>query len=252
MSEQFKLPTETVELPSKGLLYPPDNPLSSGKVELKYMTAKEEDILTNINYVKNNTVLDKLLQSLIVSKINFDDLLLVDKNALLIAARILGYGKDYTFDYVNPVSQVAEKITVDLTKLQEKFLDESLLKEKGVNEFDYTLPTTKVAITFKLITQKDEKEVTRELEGLKRVNPQGSYEITSRLKKIITSVNGEKDVATIRGFVDVMLAPDSRALRKYISTIQPEISLTFNYESDSYVEEGVEIPITTDFFWPKS
>jgi len=97
--EKFKFPTEVVELPSKGLVYPEDNPLSSGKIEMKYMTAKEEDILTNQSYIEKGIVLDKLLQALIVSKINYNDLITGDKNAIMIAARILGYGKDYTFTY---------------------------------------------------------------------------------------------------------------------------------------------------------
>jgi len=251
MSE-FKLPTETVELPSEGLLYPQDNPLSSGKLEMKYMTAKEEDILTNANLINNNTVLDKLLQSLIVTKINFDDLLITDKNALLIAARILGYGKDYSFNYYNPVTGTSEKVTVDLTKLKEKKLDRSLVKTPGVNEFEFKLPTTGNIVTFKLLTHKDEKDIERELQGMKKVNPNGSSEVTTRFKKIITSINGDRDPKAIRGFVDVMLAPDSRALRKHITEIQPEILLTFDYESDTHVEEGVEIPIGTEFFWPKS
>jgi hypothetical protein len=96
MSE-FKLPTETVSLPSKGLLYPENNPLSSGKIEMKYMTAKEEDILTNQAYIADGTVFDRLFKSLIVSDVNYDDLLVGDKNAVLVAARILGYGKDYKF-----------------------------------------------------------------------------------------------------------------------------------------------------------
>ena len=94
-----KFPTEMVELPSKGWLYPEENPLSSGKVEIKYMTAKEEDILSNQNYISQGTVIDKLLQSLIVTKINYSDLLIGDKNAILVAARILGYGQDYEFNY---------------------------------------------------------------------------------------------------------------------------------------------------------
>ena len=96
---KFKFPTEQVELPSKGLPYSPDSPLSQGVIEMKYMSAKEEDILTNINLLKNGTVIDKLLQSMIITSINYDDLLISDKNALLIAARILGYGKDYEFEY---------------------------------------------------------------------------------------------------------------------------------------------------------
>jgi hypothetical protein len=97
---EFKFPTEEIELPSKGLVYPNDNPLSSGKVEMKYMTAKEEDILTNQAYIRKGTVLDKLLKSLIIDKkINIDDLIVGDKNSLLIASRILGYGKEYKFEY---------------------------------------------------------------------------------------------------------------------------------------------------------
>ena len=100
MSE-LKFPTEIVELPSKGLVYPEDNPLSSGQIEMKYMTAKEEDILTNQNYINNGTVIDELLKSLIITKINYNDLIVGDKNAIMIAARVLGYGKDYSFTYDN-------------------------------------------------------------------------------------------------------------------------------------------------------
>ena len=109
---EFKFPTEEVELPSKGLLYPKDSPLSSGKVEIKYMTAKEEDILTNQNYIQKGIVIDKLIESLVVTKVNFNDILIGDKDALLIASRILGYGKDYTFTYAG------ETINVDLTKIK--------------------------------------------------------------------------------------------------------------------------------------
>jgi len=160
MSE-FKLPTEVVELPSKGLLYPEDSELAKGTVEIKYMTAKEEDILTNQSYIKNGTVLDKLLKSLIVSKINFDELLVGDKNAIMVAARILGYGSDYSFDYLG------ESHTVDLSQIENKPLHEDLLKSKS-NDFPFTLPKSGNTITFKLLTHKDEQEINRELEGLKK------------------------------------------------------------------------------------
>ena len=106
-----KFPSEIIELPSKGLVYPKDNPLSSGKIEMKYKTAREEDILTNKNYIRQGVVLDKLLNSLILSKISYNDLIIGDKNAVLIAARVLGYGKDYKFTYLG------EEKTVDLSKL---------------------------------------------------------------------------------------------------------------------------------------
>ena len=152
MSE-FKMPTEIVELPSKGLIYPEDNPLSSGKVEMKYMTAKEEDILTNQSYIQNGTVLDKVLQSLIVSKINFDDLIIGDKNALMIAARVLGYGKDYEFTYDG------ESYSIDLSTLENTDFDLDSI-ERGKNEFKFTLPNSGLDITYKILTHADERKIT--------------------------------------------------------------------------------------------
>ena len=140
MESKFKLPTETVELPSKGLLYSEDNPLSSGTVEMKYMTAREEDILTNQNYIKKGVVIDKLLQSLITSDINYDDLLVGDKNAIMIAARILSYGKDYEFDLGNG------KQSIDLSLLENKVIDPELYT-RGNNEFTFQLPTTNKKLT---------------------------------------------------------------------------------------------------------
>ena len=116
---EFKLPTEIIDLPSKGLLYPKDSPLSEGKIEIKYMTAKEEDILSNVSYIQKGIVLDKLFESLIVSKVNYDDLLIGDKNAIMIAARVLGYGNEYTFDY-NGKQETVDLSQLDFVKVNEK------------------------------------------------------------------------------------------------------------------------------------
>ena len=180
MSE-LNFPTEVIELPSKGLVYPKDNPLSSGKVEIKYMTAKEEDILTNQSYIQKGNVLDKLLESVLVTKINIDDLIIGDKNALLIATRILGYGNDYEVE-VN-----GEKENIDLSELENREFDGSTLIE-GTNEFAFDLPHSKTPITYKVITGRDEKKIERELEGLKKINKNSSPELSTRLKYIITSV----------------------------------------------------------------
>ena len=164
---KMSLPTETVELPSKGLLYPLDNPLSSGKIEMKYMTAKEEDILSNQNYIRQGVVFDKLFQSLIVSKINYDDLAVGDKNAILIAARILGYGKDYQIAYAHPTTGVEETVTVDLAEIKNREVDYSLCK--NLNEFTFTLPKSKNEVIFKILTHRDEKQIDEELKGLKKL-----------------------------------------------------------------------------------
>jgi hypothetical protein len=239
---KFKFPTEIVELPSKGLIYPKDNPLSSGKIEMKYMTAREEDILTNQNYIQKGIVLDKLIESLIISKVSYDDLVTGDKNALLIASRVLGYGKDYTF------KSGGEEYTVDLTELEDKLLDSKNLKEEGVNEFDFILPHSKTSITFKLLTHGDEKAIEKEIIGLQKIKKGTSPEVSTRLKYIITSVDGNRERKDIREFVDnYLLARDSRELRNEIKRIAPDVSLV--YKGDD-VEEGITIPVGINFFWP--
>ena len=242
MDQNVTIPTETIDLPSKGLVYPPENPLSSGKIEMKYMTAKEEDILTNQNYIQKGVVLDKLLQALIVSKINYSDLVVGDKNAIMVAARVLGYGKDYSFEYNG------EQYTIDLSQLDNKQFDESKLTSKGVNEFSFTLPASNINITYKLITHGDEQKIQNELDGLKKLGTNNSPELSTRLKYIITSVNGDRDNKTIRQFVDTaLLSRDSRELRKHIANTQPDVDLTFFPEGSS---TRVDIPIGLKFFWP--
>ena len=250
-TQQF--PSEEVTLPSKGLLYPEGHPLRSGIIEMKYMTAKEEDILTNSNYIQNGTVIDKLLKSLIVSPIDFNDLLIGDKNAVLVASRILGYGQEYSFMYKNPSTGEDEQVTVDLTEATDKELDESLIIE-GRNEFSFTLPVSKIEVTFKLLTHGDELKIANELKGLKKISKTSSSELTTRMKHLITSISGDRDVKTIRNFVDGnFLARDARALRTYISEIMPDIDLTFDLQfEDGTSAEGVTIPIGTSFFWPES
>jgi len=244
MESKFKLPTETVELPSKGLLYPEGHPLSGGTIEMKYMTAKEEDILTNQNYIRQGTVIDKLLQSLIVTEVNYDDLLIGDKNAIMIAARILSYGKDYEFDLGNG------KQSVDLSIFEPKKLDESLYK-KGQNEFSFTLPFTNNIITFKLLTHGDEKKIDQEIKGLQKIDKNNITEATTRLKYMITSINGSYERNDIRDFVDNgLLARDARAFREYYNTISPDLDLTFTYSDVDGADREAALPITVSFFWP--
>ncbi len=241
---EFKLPTETVELPSKGLLYPKDNPLSSGKVEMKYMTAKEEDILTNQNYIKNGTVIDKLLQSLIVSDINYNDLLIGDKNAIMIAARILSYGKDYEFTYDG------EQQNIDLSTLVTKEVDEDLYKS-GENEFSFTLPHTENTITFKILTHGDERKIEQEVKGLQKINKSNSSEVTTRFSHIVKSINGSSEKKDIREFVNnYLLAKDARALRKYYQEISPDLDTQVYLNTAEGREEVVDLPIGLNFFWP--
>ena len=185
--KDFQFPSEEVKLPSKGLLYPKNSALSNGFIEMKYMTAKEEDILTNQNFIENGTVIDRLLESLIITDFDYNDLLIGDKNALLVAARILGYGSDYDFMFRG------EKISIDLSKIEDKELDESLVVDRK-NEFNFELPTSKIPITFKFLTHKDEKNIDAEIKSYKKINKNVSIEGSTRLKNMITSIDGNREI----------------------------------------------------------
>lgn len=249
-SNKLKLPTELVELPSKGLVYPKDNPLSSGKIEMKYMTAREEDILTNQNYIKQGVVFDKLLRSLVVSDINYDDLIIGDKNAILIAARVLGYGKDYTINYPHPQTGIEEQITIDLTEVKERSIDYDALK--NINEFTFKLPKSGNEVIYKILTHKDERIIEDELKGLKKANI--NSEVTTRLKHMILAVNGDRESKAVRDFVDnYLLAVDARALREHVKETSPDLELKFDFVgSDGYTQEGVDLPIGLGFFYPST
>jgi hypothetical protein len=206
------------------------------------MTAKEEDILSNQNFISKGIVLDKLLESLTLGKFDIKDLITGDKNAILVASRVLGYGKEYSFTYGG------KEHTVDLSTLENKLFNDSLVSSKGT--FTFTLPTSGTKLEFKLLNEKDEEKIKQEIEGLKKINRESSTDVTTRLKYQIISVDGNEDKIAIKDFVDnYLLASDSRALRAYIKMISPDVDLVTPVMIDG-VEEDIDIPINLNFFWP--
>jgi hypothetical protein len=261
--KEYNFPTEIIELPSRGLIYPKDNPLSSGKIELKYMTAKEEDILTTQSYIRDGSVLDKLFQSLIISNgegqpIKYTDLTVGDKNAIMISSRILGYGKDYEVEITDPFSGKKQKESIDLTQFQNKEYDGSAQIELNKNEFEFLLPHSKRKITFMALTESKDRKIKHDLEELKRVNKKlkddVSKELTTRLKTVILSVDGEYNQQKINHFVDnELFALDSRELRKYINEVTPDVDLTYEFISDETGERReINLPMDVSFFWPST
>tara|TARA_R110000796_G_scaffold213681_2_gene329757 strand:- start:134 stop:874 length:741 start_codon:yes stop_codon:yes gene_type:complete len=244
---EVKFPTEVVDLPSQGLLYPKDSSLSNGTIEIKYMTAREEDILTSANLIKKGIVVEKLLQALIIDKsIKVNDLLVGDKNAILIAARILAYGKEYNLEYDG------QKIEVDLTSLEDQKLDKSIVTE-GTNEFEFELPATKRKLTFKLLTSGDEKEIDKEIDGYKKVGDGIGRDLTTRLKHQIVSIDGDTKRANINSFVDnEFLSRDSIAFRIYTSKIMPDVDMTSTYIDSDGIEKEFTVPMTVTFLWPSA
>ena len=259
----YKFPTEIVTLPSKGLLYPKDNPLSSGTVEMKYMTAKEEDILTTQSYIKDGTVLDRLFKSLIVGNgegiaIKYSDLVVGYKNAVMIAARVLGYGKDYEVEILDQSTGNKQKDTIDLTQFENKPYDGSNQIEFYKNEFEYTLPHSNRIITFMSTTEKVEQNIKYQLSVAEKRNRKKrdntTTSRTTRLKNTILSVDGDYDKKTISNFVDnELFAMDSKSLRAYMNEVVPDIDLTYEFESEQTGERReIMLPIGVTFFWPNT
>jgi hypothetical protein len=251
----YNFPTETVPLPSKGLLYPKDHPLASGFIDIKYMTAREEDILTSSNLIKQGKVIDKLLQSLIVTKVNYGDIYVGDKTAIMIAARILGYGKDYEVEIEDPFSPGdKQKETIDLQEIQDKEIDWELITPNQ-NNFEFELPHAKRTITFQLMTHGLEQAIQNDLKtnALKRKDGI-DREFSTRLKYLITSVDGDDNRKVINNFVDnELFALDSKALRDYINKISPDVDMTFEFTSNVTGESmNLEIPMGVSFFWPRA
>jgi hypothetical protein len=249
MSEkQFDFPTEVIDLPSEGKVYPMDNPLSSGKVTLKYMTAKEEDILSSQNLIKKGVVLDKLFESIVVDDIKIDDITIGDKNAIILATRVLGYGPEYPMTFYSSKLGESVNATINLGKVSTKEVDLSVFNNK--NEFEFTTPAGKNKLVFKLLTHGDEKAIEKDIAALEKFNKDASFDITTRLRYMIKSVDGNEDVGFINKFVSNMLVRDSRAFRNYVKKIQPDMDMTYTHEHEDGEKEEVPITLGVNFFWP--
>ena len=243
-----KFPSEIIDLPSEGKLYPKGHPLENGKIEIKYMTAKEEDILTSQNLIKKGVVIDTLLDSLILTDgVKCADLIVGDKNAVMVAARVLAYGPEYVCEIPNPNTDGIINHTFNLTDCPFK----KLTGDISENKFEFKLPISKKTITFKLLTGKEESAINEELKASKKLGSQISPELTTRLRHTIVSVDGDTKPATINDFVNNLLARDSMVLRKEIQRVTPDIELKQEIEIEGEPVK-VDIPMTVGFFWPES
>lgn len=249
---ESKFPTEVISLPSKGWFYAPESPLASGQLELKMMTAKEEDILTSKNLINKNIVLDKLLESVVIDKtIKLDDMLVCDRNAAFFAIRRLAYGDNYDATMTCGRCGKENAVSIDLGKMDNKPFDFDKYS-KGENKFTFQLPHSGVTVTYKLLTKKDENAIDAQIAGLAKVSKDISREVTTRLVFIITSVDGDESKPRITKFVnDELQARDSLAFRKHVRDNMPDIDTTFDFVcSHCGLERKEETPLGVTFFWP--
>lgn len=248
----YDIPAEIAPLPSNGLVYAKNSKLFGRKeLDIKAMTAREEDILTSRALAKKGTMISELLKSCILDKtVNVRELLQGDRNALLVSIRITGYGADYDVETSCPKCEHKSKNTFDLTSLPIKRLLINPVAE-GVNEFAYLLPLSKKRVTFKFLTGADEEEITQMQEKRKKQNMQVDNIVTTALQFQLLSIDGQRGGGEISTFVRDMPARDSSALRKYIRDNEPGIDMSSHFDCSECEFSGeVTLPMGASFFWP--
>jgi len=250
----FVPPAAAVPLPSQGKVYPAGSSLSGVElVEIKAMTAKEEDILTSRALLRTGRALDTLLKSCVVDRnIDVDSMLVGDRNAALIAIRITGYGQEYKVEIECPKCGEKCQHEFDLAKLPVKRLGVDP-RSPATNEFVFKLPVSKVDVVFKLLTGADERELSTILDRMKKISGGLESLVTSRLTRQIVAIAGETDGTKLSAMIRSMPAKDSRELRTYIDKISPGVDMTQTFLCQSCGEESeVDVPMGTEFFWPQA
>ena len=246
------IPTELVPLPSNGKVYPPDSPLyGKSALEIRPMTAREEDILTSRALIKKGTVITELIKSCLIDKsIDPNKMISGDRNAVMTSLRITGYGSDYSAEVACPACGEISKQTFDLTQLPITRLEENPIND-GENAFYFTLPKTQKKIKFKFLDGSDEQEISKFTERSKKSGMRGSQLITLRYRYQILAVNEVEDKTKIQFFIKNMPASDSRALRGYIDSIEPGIEMKSWMDCPMCGEHSeVRMPLGASFFWP--
>jgi hypothetical protein len=247
----FVVPTEFVELPSKGKFYPPGHPLHNQEViEVKQMTAKEEDILTSRSLLKQGVAIDRVLQSIIIDpRIDASSLLVGDRNAIIISCRVSGYGSEYTTKIECPSCGAKSEYTFDLNEAVMKNGDPHAATPNGDGTFNTVLPKSNLSVDFRLLTGRDEKFLS-EYQTTKNKNKADRL-ITSQLRGMLVSVNDNDTAEALNYVVNNLPSMDSKHLRNIYKNTQPNVDLTQHYNcSECDYETDMEVPLTADFFWP--
>lgn len=250
----FEIPNETVPLPSSGLVYSPDSPLHLREtIDIKAMTAREEDILTSRALIKKGIVITTLLNSCLADKrVNVQEMLSGDRNAIMVALRITGYGTEYSAEVECPSCGAKSKQEFDLSAMPIKRLEIQPIQE-GANAFEFKLPLTKKMVHFRFLTGADEEEILVLQERRKKIGSLTDSVVTTKLQYSILSIDGKTDKNIVSSFIRNMPARDSLALRKFMDTHEPGIDMKDEMNCPSCHERSeVRIPLGASFFWPDS
>jgi len=248
----FEIPTESIPLPTAGTVYPPESALHMQEtVEVKSMTAREEDILTSRALIKKGTVITELIKSCLVNKsIDVDEMVSGDRNAVMTALRITGYGSEYTVEVDCPECTERSKQEFDLSTLPIKRIKLQPVA-LGANVFDFTLPVTKKKVHFKFLDGNDEREITVLAERKKKQGITNDNLVTTRLERSILAIDNVKDRNKINSFIRNMPARDSLAMRRFLDANEPGIEMKQWMDCMHCGETSeVRLPMGASFFWP--
>jgi hypothetical protein len=249
----WEIPVESVPLPSCGVLYDENSFFYKKEmVNIKAMTAKEEDILSSRAFSKEGTTIQHLIASCTGAPLrDVNRLLLGDRNALLISIRVTGYGVDYNANVTCPACQKTSEQQFDLSQLEIGQLDINPVKE-GENIFEYSLPVSKKIVHFRFFNAEDESAVDSQIQNMEKMLGSRSVgRITTRLFNRIVSIDGITDRDKIKKFVDIMPAFDSKSLRNFISDLEPKINTEVSFKCKHCLTETmIMLPIGKNFFWP--
>jgi hypothetical protein len=242
--DEYKVPFDVIELPSQGLLY--KNKKSSVKVE--YLTAFDENILTSPNLLNNGKVLDVLIERK-VKDLGFEpkELLGGDRLAILLYLRTTGLGNEYHQMVFNKDGDMVEGI-VDLTTLKTKKLE---VKPDEKGEFDFVLPSSNKKIKFRLLTNKDDDEISELDKKSLEKNKGISTTSTLRLERSIMEIDGERDKMKISHTIKMLNLIDIRKFNKYVTEIEPGID--FNTTARTQGGESVNcfLRMGRNFWYPE-
>ena len=258
----FVTPTEFVELPSQGRFYAEGHPLHGEEtIEIKYMTAKEEDILTSKSLLKKGIAIDRLLQSLIVDKrIKVSELYTGDRNAILIAARSSGYGPEYNTNITCPNCTTTDRHSFNLEEVEPVTFDDleevwakyGVVFDEETKTIKITLPKTRAVVSCRLLKGQDEAGMIRKKEKMRKHKLQADSMMTDQFKAFVVAVNGNDNSSLVHQFIDHLPVMDSRELRTVYAKCVPNIDMTQDFSCNACgFEQALEVPFTTDFFWPK-
>jgi hypothetical protein len=243
------VPFDEILIPSKGIFY--NNKKNSFLV--KYLTGKEENILTSPTLIDSGKAVEMVMSSCILDwEDDVKDILLGDINAVIIYLRSTSYGDNIKYEHECPKCKYINDNVLTLSSLEMKDVEVEP-DENGL--FTFVLPKMKiqqeqVIIKFRPKTLGDEIKILNEVENNKKVIGDIVYDkrVEITYKNQIVSVNDNYNKNFILNVIKNMPLGDSLKFREFIEKVEPGINnlIHSNCINCGFVQKN-KIPIDYNF-----